>query len=331
MARALSLTVVAALLVTSCSVGGQGADPQRADPGPTAASSSPSPSKPPAPKVRTLIAVGDIACDPTSPVFDVPQYCRHEEVARLTHRLVADGADWFLPLGDLQYEDATLAKFNQVYDRWFGEFRSITEPIPGNHEYYTEGATGYFDYFGRRAGTPAKPWRSFSPVEGWRVLLLDSNCEFVEGCDPRSPQGRWLARELASQDETCTIAAWHHPLHTSGGYNGDEATIERAKPLWDAAAAGGVDIVLVGHDHIYERFAPIDDMRQFLVGTGGKELYEIGSAAPKSQVRFGDRTGVLELSLSSAGRYDYAFIDARNGRSVDSGSSRCTNDPKSRG
>jgi hypothetical protein len=329
--RALSIGVSAAVLLGACSVGGSGADPQRADPGPTSpapeqSTASPEPTEPDVERVE-IVTVGDIACDPTSPVFDDPQYCRHEEVARLTKRLVNQGAEWFLPLGDIQYEDGTLEKFNAVYDKWFGQFRSITEPVAGNHEWYTEGAAGYFDYFGKRAGTAEKPWRSFSPLDGWRVFLLDSNCEFVGGCGPDSPQGRWLAKELKASTETCAIAAWHHPLHTSGGYNGDQPTIDRAQPLWDATAAGGVDVVLNGHDHIYERFAPIDDMTQFLVGSGGKELYEIGPKADKSKVRIDDRVGVLRLTLASDGTYDYAFIDASNDKVVDAGTQSCVNKP----
>jgi hypothetical protein len=332
-ARALALGAASALMLGACSVGSSGADPQRADPGstspaPTQATASPEPSE----EVKTtgVVTVGDIACDPTSPVFDDPQYCRHEVVSRLTNRLVKQGAEWFIPLGDIQYEEGSLDAFNEVYDKWFGRFRSITEPVPGNHEYYTEGAAGYFDYFGKRAGTAQKPWRSFSPVAGWRIYLLDSNCEFVGGCGSDSPQGRWLTKELKSSDDECAIAAWHHPLHTSGGYNGDEPTIARAQPLWDLADAGGVDIVLNGHDHIYERFAPIDGMTQFTVGSGGKELYEIGAKAPKSRVRFDDRVGVLRLTLSSDGSYSYAFIDATNDKVMDAGTQTCMNDPSKR-
>lgn len=330
--RALTMMASASVLVAGCSIGSSGADPQRVEPGPVSPVPEQSTATPdqsePAVQRSDVIAVGDIACDPTSPVFDDPQFCRHEEVARLTKRLVNQGAEWFLPLGDVQYEDATLAKFNEVYDRWFGQFRSITEPVAGNHEWYTEGAAGYFDYFGSRAGTAEKPWRSFSPVKGWRIYLLDSNCEFVGGCGPDSPQGRWLTNELQQSKEQCAVAAWHHPLHTSGGYNGDEATMKRAQPLWNLADAGGVDVVLNGHDHIYERFAPIDDMTQFTVGSGGKELYEIGPKADRSQVRIDDRVGVLRLTLASDGTYDYAFIDASNGKVVDAGSQTCKNGPK---
>jgi hypothetical protein len=272
-----------------------------------------------------IVAVGDIACDPASPVFDDPKYCRHEAVAKLTERLVSQGAEWFMPLGDIQYESGTLDAYNSVYDRWFGQFRSITKPIPGNHEWYTEGASGYFAYFGKSAGTPKQPWSSFSPVKGWRVYLLDSNCENVGGCGPESRQGRWLTKELNGSDEQCSIAAWHHPLHTSGGYNGDQATIDRAKPLWELADAGGVDVVLNGHDHIYERFAPIDDMTQFTVGTGGKEFYEIGTKADRSRFSVDDRVGVLRLTLASDGTYDYAFIDASTNKVVDAGSQTCMN------
>ncbi len=226
--RALAVGLGAALLLGACSFSGQGADPQRAEPGPAAplpnqSTDSPEASEPTV-KRTEIVAVGDIACDPASPVFDDPKYCRHEEVAKLTERLVNQGAEWFIPLGDIQYESGTLDAFNTVYDRWFGQFRSITKPIPGNHEWYTDGAAGYFAYFGKRAGTPEEPWSSFSPVKGWRIYLLDSNCENVGGCGPDSPQGRWLTKELSGADEQCSIAAWHHPLHTSGEYNGDQAT-----------------------------------------------------------------------------------------------------------
>ncbi len=255
--RAFALAVSAAVLLGACSVGSGGAAPSSPSPAPTQSTAGPDAANPDVESAE-IVTVGDLACDPTSPVFDDPRFCRHEEVARLTSRLVHDGAEWFVPLGDIQYEDGTLEKFDTVYDKWFGKFRPITEPIAGNHEWNSEGAAGYFDYFGDRAGSAGEPWRSFSPVDGWRVFLLDSNCEFVGGCGPDSAQGQWLANELKLSKEKCSIAAWHHPLHTSGKYNGDEATIERAQPLWDLSDAGGVDVVLNGHDHIYERFAPID-------------------------------------------------------------------------
>jgi hypothetical protein len=319
---------VLVVLAAGCSSDSNGAGPVRADPG----STSPVPGQSTAtsqPKVEkvNVVAVGDIACDPTSPVFDNPQYCRHEGVARLTHKLVRQGAKYFLPLGDIQYEAGSMSAFQQVYDKYFGDLKPITEPVPGNHEYYTEGASGYFQYFGKRAGTPQKPWSSFSPMDGWRVFLLDSNCEYIGGCGPDSPEGKWLAKELEKSPEACSIAAWHHPLHTSGGYNGDQATIDRALPLWNAVDAGGVDIVLNGHDHIYDRFAPIGGVTEFVVGTGGKEMYEISKPAAKSEAQFDDRTGVLRLTLRSDKGFDYAFIDASNDKVVDAGSQGCINNP----
>ncbi len=324
--RAFALAVSAAVLLGACSVGSGGAAPSSPSPAPTQSTAGPDAANPDVESAE-IVTVGDLACDPTSPVFDDPRFCRHEEVARLTSRLVHDGAEWFVPLGDIQYEDGTLDKFDTVYDKWFGKFRPITEPIAGNHEWNSEGAAGYFDYFGDRAGSAGEPWRSFSPVDGWRVYLLDSNCEFVGGCGPDSAQGQWLANELKLSKEKCSIAAWHHPLHTSGKYNGDEATIERAQPLWDLSDAGGVDVVLNGHDHIYERFAPITGMTQFVVGSGGKAPYNLGSPAPMSQVRFDDRVGVLRLTLTSDGTYDYAFIDSSTFEVLDAGSQSCKNAP----
>jgi len=330
-ARGVVVVMSAAVLLGACSIGAQGTDPQRADPGPVVSqpgqsTDSAEPSKPTI-KRTEIVAVGDIACDPTSPVFADPNYCRHEAVARLTKKLVNDGAEWFIPLGDIQYESGTLDAFNAVYGRWFGQFRSISMPVAGNHEWYTDGAAGYFAYFGKRAGTPEAPWRSFSPVKGWRVYLLDSNCENVGGCGPDSPQGRWLAKEVKNSGEQCSIAAWHHPLHTSGEYEGDAATIARAKPLWELADASGVDVVLNGHDHIYERFAPIDGMTQFTVGTGGKESYDIGAKADRSRFSLDGHIGVLRLTLASDGTYDYAFIDASNDKVLDAGTQTCMNGP----
>ena len=182
--RALCTGVIAVVLLGACSVADQGASPEGVAPEevaplPSESTTSPEPAEPIVQRTE-LVTVGDIACDPASPVFDDPQYCRHEEVARLTSRLVNQGADWFVPLGDIQYESGTLEAFETVYDRWFGKFRSITMPIPGNHERYTEGAAGYFAYFGKRAGTSEQPWSHFSPVKGWRVFLLDSNCAFID-------------------------------------------------------------------------------------------------------------------------------------------------------
>jgi 3',5'-cyclic AMP phosphodiesterase CpdA len=285
------------------------------------------PTPPPGVESVDVVAVGDIACDPSSPNLDDPSFCRHEEVAQLTHELVRQGAKYFIPLGDIQYEQGGLDAFEQVYDRSFGDLRSITRPVPGNHEYKTEGASGYFEYFGSRAGSPEQPWRSFSPMPGWRIYLLDSNCEYIGGCGPDSPQGQWLADELTSSAESCSIAAWHHPLHTSGEYDGDQGTIDRARPLWDAVGAGGVDVILNGHDHIYDRFAPIGGMTEFVVGTGGKDTYHLQSEAAGSKVAFDDTVGALRLTLRSDRSYDYAFIDASTGQVADAGSHPCGNQP----
>lgn len=243
-------------------------------------------------------------------------------------RLVHRGADWFVPLGDIQYEEATLRQFTKVYDPAFGGVRSVTRPIAGNHEYLTRGARGYYRYFGSRAGTRTHPWRSFIPAPGWRVLLLDSNCEYVGGCGPRSPQGRWIKAELAAAPETCTIAAWHHPLRSSGEYAGSVDNRNRAKKLWTLVDAGGVDIVLNAHDHIYERFAKKSGIQSFVVGTGGKNHYDITTKAKGSRERIGNRYGVLRLLLRPDGTYRHAFVTTQ-GNLRDRGHLTCRNHPAS--
>jgi hypothetical protein len=273
-----------------------------------------------------LIAAGDIACDPTSPYFGASGQCQQDHVGHRVRSMIRNGDDWFVPLGDNQYETGTYADYREVFHPAFRAVRSVTRPIPGNHEYVTEGARGYFRYFGAKAGSPDKPWRSFEAAPGWRVLLLDSNCDLVGGCGPRSPQGKWLSQKLASTVEPCVIAAWHHPLQSSGEYAGSADSEGRARKLWAIADDGGVDIVLNGHDHIYERFAKLDGMQQFLVGTGGKNHYDITTKAPGSRERIGNRYGVLRLTLRPDGTYRHAFV-AANGEALDRGENTCSNEP----
>lgn len=279
------------------------------------------------PKVVRLVSVGDIACDPDSSYNDVAGYCQHARVGTLVKRMVNRGADWFITLGDAQYEYGTYDEFRQGFHPAFRDVRSVTKAVAGNHEYYTDNARGHFRYWGKRAGSPKQPWRTFTPVPGWRVVLLDSQCEHVGGCGPDSDQGQWLRDVLAANSRTCTVAMWHHPLQTSGGYAGNEDTEARARKLWKIANAGGVDLVLNGHDHIYERFAKRSDIQQFIAGTGGKNHYNITTKAPGSRERISDRYGVLRLDLSSDGNYRHAFVTAA-GNVVDRGQVRCTNEPK---
>ena len=280
-----------------------------------------------APKTTRIVAVGDIACDPASPFINSPGLCQQDRVGRVVQRMVRRGADWFFTLGDAQYEYGRYHDFRAEFDPAFRAVRPVTKAVAGNHEYYTPGARGHFRYWGRHAGTPAKPWRTFVPVAGWRVFLLDSNCEYVGGCGPHSPQGKWLRAHLSKSTQTCAVAMWHHPLQTSGEYAGNVDSRSRALKLWKIVNDGGVDVVLNGHDHIYERFAKRSDIQQFVVGTGGKNHYRITTKAPGSKKRIGNRYGVLRLDLSSDGTYQHAFVTA-SGSVLDKGSKTCTNDPK---
>jgi hypothetical protein len=279
-----------------------------------------------APKVARIVAVGDIACDPDSPYIHTPGLCQQNKVGRLVKGMVNRGADWFFTLGDAQYEYGQYRDFRAVFNPAFKAVRSVTKAIAGNHEYYTKNARGHFRYWGHHAGTPSQPWRTFTPVRGWRVIMLDSNCEYVGGCGAKSPQGKWLRHVLASNTKACTVAMWHHPLRSSGEYAGNPDTKARARPLWHMSNQGGVDVVLNGHDHIYERFGKRSGMQQFTVGTGGKNHYDITTKAPGSRVRKDNRYGVLRLDLSSNGTYEHAFVTIA-GHIVDKGRVRCTNEP----
>lgn len=281
-----------------------------------------------------IAAVGDISCDPADPSFNggagTATNCRMGATSDL---LVGRGLDAVLVLGDNQYENGTLAKFQASYDPTWGRLKAITRPVVGNHEYLTPGAAGYYSYFGAAAGDPAKGYYSFD-LGAWHVVVLNSNCGAVGGCHAGSPQEQWLVADLAAHPDRCTLAAWHHPRFSSGPHGNDAST----DAFWRALYAAGADLVLTGHDHIYERFAPQDPdgdvdpgrgIRQFVVGTGGKNLTSFPVVRANSEVRNADTYGVLELTLRPAG-YEWKFLPAGSTTGntfTDSGTVACHSAP----
>jgi 3',5'-cyclic AMP phosphodiesterase CpdA len=269
-----------------------------------------------------VVAAGDIACDPASRYFagSSPAWCRDRETAALA---AAQRPDAILVLGDSQYERGELAAYRVAFARGWGRLRPLLRPVPGNHEYRTPGAAGYFAYFGTAAGAPGRSWYSFA-VGDWHLVALDSNCREVGGCGPGSPQHRWLLADLAAHPAGCTLAFWHHPL-ASSGLHGGRAEVA---PLWEAVDRAGVDLVLSGHDHVYERFAPQDaggrgggGPRQLVVGTGGKSLTGFRrTPRPHSAARV-VAFGVLALDLWPD-RYRWRFLGL-DGKVLDTGEARC--------
>lgn len=233
-----------------------------------------------------------------------------------------------LTLGDNVYESGTAKEFADCYDPTWGRVKARTKPVPGNHDFYTERGQAYFDYFGEAVGKPGKGYYSYDMGE-WHVVALNSNCEAIGGCSANSPQIRWLKADLAAnEDKACTLAYFHHPLFTSGKYR---PGLPKVRPLWEALYAAGADVVLSGHDHNYQRFAPQDPngradpkrgIRQFVVGTGGKSFYPIESPIENGEVYNDDTFGVLKLKLGEGG-YEWHFIPVKGKTFSDSGSAKC--------
>jgi hypothetical protein len=230
-------------------------------------------------------------------------------------------------LGDEQYENATLAKFRVSFAPSWGRFQAVSHPAAGNHEYVTRGAAGYFDYFGKAAGRRGKGWYSYDIGE-WHVIVLNSNCRYVGGCELGSPQERWLRADLkAHVDQHCTLAYWHHPRFSSG-VHGSSTTYRR---WWKDLYAANADLVLVGHDHDYERFAPQDPfgardpargVREIVVGTGGKHHDPLVHRIANSEAFNDDAYGILDLTLRPSG-YAWRFVPEPGRSFTDGGSARC--------
>ena len=270
--------------------------------------------------------MGDIACDPTLSGFNngvgTPTTCEQLATSDLA---VNKGYAAVLGLGDLQYQMGAYSAFIGSYDLSWGRVKSITKPAPGNHEYETTGASGYYKYFGAAAGDPSKGYYSYD-VGTWHLVALNSNCGVVS-CSKGSAQETWLRADLAAHPAACTLVYWHHPMYSSGEH-GDNPSVAA---LYQAAYDGGVDVALAGHDHDYERFAPqnpagqVDTakgIREFVAGTGGKSHYAITTVHANSQVHNDNTFGVLELTLHTDS-YDWKFHPIAGATFTDSGTQRC--------
>ncbi len=246
----------------------------------------------------TLVAAGDIAS------------CRSTG-DEATARLVAKTPGTVAVLGDAVYEYGTAKEFRQCYS--WRKFRARTKAALGNHEYGTGSAAAAIAYF----KLPRRGYYSYE-LGAWHVVVLNSNCGLAGGCEDGSPQQRWLEQDLAEHPAACTLAYWHHPRWSSG-LHGSDATVA---PLWRTLARAGADVVLAGHDHHYERFAPIDGIRSFVVGTGGRSHYPVLRRLPESR-RYAWRSyGVLRLTLRPDG-YDWRFLAVPGSPFRDRGSADC--------
>lgn len=269
-----------------------------------------------------VAAAGDIACGPT----DVPEAhgltCRQMATSDLVLRLHPTAV---LVLGDNQYPVGRDRSYGLFYAPSWGRFKAISHPVPGNHEYLSQGADGYYSYFGGAAGVPSRGYYSFN-LGAWHLIALNGNCAFVGGCFSGSPEERWLAADLRNHPSVCTLAYWHQPRFSSG-QNGNSPAYGT---FWRDLVAARADVVLNGHDHDYERFAPQDPsgradpsgLREFVVGTGGKNHYHFKAIQPNSVVRNDTAFGVLALTLRPHS-YSWRFDSVAGSSFQDSGRGQC--------
>jgi hypothetical protein len=252
-----------------------------------------------------LLAVGDVG---------TCQDSHDEAVAALAARLPGSIA----LLGDVVYPDGGLPDYEKCFDPAWGPLRARIHPAQGNHDFEAAGLTGYYDYFGAAAGTPAEGWYSYD-LGSWHLIVLNSDCPSVGGCGDGSPQLTWLKADLQAHPATCTLAYWHHPRYSSGQHGNDP----RTEPFWQALAAAGADLVLSGHDHDYERLAPVEGIRSFVVGTGGHSLIPFTrSPDQQTELRVDDSYGLLALLLLD-GAYRWQFVPIPGDELTDTGTASC--------
>ena len=261
-----------------------------------------------------LVGAGDIAD------------CTDLSGAKATAKLLEKIPGTVMAVGDLAYPDGSKENFS-CYDKTWGRVKARTRPAPGNHEFHQKGATYYFEYFGSSAGDPRGGYYSYD-LGSWHIIVLNSECAEVGGCGADSREEKWLRADLAAHPVACTLAYFHKPLFSSGGKHGDDPEM---RPFWQALYDANADVVISGHDHDYERFAPQNpdgksDMsrgiREFVVGTGGKNHRPFGEPHANSEVRDATAFGVLKLTLRP-GNYSWEFISEEGKTFKDSGSDQC--------
>lgn len=262
--------------------------------------------------VATLVGAGDIAsCDSNG----------DEATAALLDTIPGT----IFAAGDTVYLAGTDSEYADCFHPSWGRHKERIRPAAGNHEYQTPGASGYFNYFGAAAGDPTLGYYSYD-LGGWHVVVLNTNCWEVR-CAAGTAQEQWLRADLAGSPTPCTVAYGHHPRWSSGSH-GPFADVQ---PLWQALYDAGVELYVTGHDHLYERFAPMDGMggldlergvRQFVVGTGGSYLLAGDGQTTNSEVLNADTFGVLRFTLRADG-YDWAFVPIAGSAFSDGGSDRC--------
>jgi hypothetical protein len=219
--------------------------------------------------------------------------------------------------GDNVYPDGTTSQFTNCYGPTWGRHKARTKPSPGNHDYHTSGAAGYFQYFNNIPAYYAYDLGS------WRIYSLNSEISMSS----TSAQVKWLQQDLAANPRQCVLAYWHKPRWSSGSHHGNYSG---AQTLWQVLYNAGAELVLNGHEHNYERFAEMNatgtvvsqGLREIVVGTGGAGLYSFSTPLSASQVRNSSTYGVLKLTLRATG-YDWQFVPVAGSTFTDSGSDTC--------
>jgi acid phosphatase type 7 len=269
-------------------------------------------------KTPTLLAAGDIA------------ECDHEGDEATAEILAEYPEATIAPLGDLAYDRGTPEEFRECFGPSWGKFENRMRPVTGNHDHSTEDAQGYWEFFGEQGGPFDKYYYTYD-LGSWHVVALNSDCWRVEGCEADDPQAEWLQSDLERSGARCTLAYWHRPPFTSGRY-GEPADTERVRPLWQILHEHGVELLLTGHEHSYERFHPMDaagnrdnetGVRLIIVGTGGGNLRAFDNPElPTTAVRDASTWGVLRLTLGE-GEYAWEFLPVEGGTFTDSGTGTC--------
>jgi PKD repeat protein len=273
--------------------------------------------EPPSPAAAVLVGAGNIA--------------RCERVgAEATARLLDGIAGTVMALGDNVYNHGTAAEYANCYHPTWGRHRWRTYPAVGNRDYDTDTARPYFDYFGARAGDPAKGYYSYD-LGAWHIIVLNSNKDFVATAS-NSAQLQWLRADLAAaanRGTQCTLAYWHHPRFYQGGTSAYRNT--SVLPFWTELYAAGVELVVNAHFHLYERYAPQRPdgtadaqrgIRQFIVGSGGYGHDAQLAASPNLEVRNNDTFGVLKLTLEPDA-YTWEFVPEAGKTFTDTGRETC--------